>query len=107
MQYYGKIEKSKIARRGHSTTDALLFMLQAIYEAVACAFLGARVFFVEFSKGFDLIDYKILMTKLRITGSSCAHKLDCCVPNRHTADCKNRCNIIGLEIPQERCASEN
>ena len=49
MQYYGKIEKSKIARRGHSTTDALLFMLQAIYEAVACAVLGARVFFVEFS----------------------------------------------------------
>ena len=68
MQYYGKIEKSKIARRGHSTTDALLFMLQAIYEAVACAVLGVRVFFVEFSKGFDLIDYKILMTKLRITG---------------------------------------
>ena len=73
MQYYGKIEKSKIARRGHSTTDALLFMLQAIYEAVACAVLGARVFFVEFSKGFDLIDYKILMTKLRNTGSSCVH----------------------------------
>ena len=47
MQYYRKIEKSKIARRGHSTTDALLFMLQAIYEAVACAVLGARVFFVD------------------------------------------------------------
>ena len=40
-------------------------MLQAIYEAVDCADLGARVFFADFSKGFDLIDHNILMTELR------------------------------------------
>ena len=31
-------------------------MWQAIYEAVDCADLGARVFFTDFSKDFDLID---------------------------------------------------
>ena len=55
----------QFARRGHSTTDALVFMLQAIYEAVDCADLGAWVFFADFSKGFDLIDHNILMTELR------------------------------------------
>ena len=47
------------------TTYALLFMLQAIYEVVDCADLGARVFFTDFSKGFDLIDHNILITELR------------------------------------------
>ena len=40
-------------------------MLQAIYEAVDCADLGAQVFFADFWKGFDLIDHNILMTELR------------------------------------------
>ena len=40
-QLHGKIDPRKFARRGHSTTDALLFMLQAIYEAVDCADPGA------------------------------------------------------------------
>ena len=40
-------------------------MLQAIYEEVDCAHLGARVSFADFSKGFDLIDHNILMTELR------------------------------------------
>ena len=64
-QLHGKIDPRQFARRGHSTTDALLFMLQAIYEEVDCAHLGARVFFADFSKGFDLIDHNILMTELR------------------------------------------
>ena len=64
-QLNGKIDPRQVACRGHSTTDALLFMLQAIYEAVDCADLGARVFFTDFPKGFDLIDHNILMTELR------------------------------------------
>ena len=40
-------------------------MLQAIYEAVDCADLGARIFFANVSKGFDLIDHNILMTELQ------------------------------------------
>ena len=64
-QLHGKIDPRQFARRGHSTTDALLFMSQAIYEAVDCGDLGARIFFADFSKGFDLIDHKILMTEMR------------------------------------------
>ena len=55
-QLNGKIDLQQFAHRDHSTTYALLFMLQAIYEAVDCADLGARVFFTDFSKDFDLID---------------------------------------------------
>ena len=40
-------------------------MLQASYEAVDCADLGAQVFFADFWKGFDLIDHNILMTELQ------------------------------------------
>ena len=40
-------------------------MLQAIYEAVDCADLGAQVFFADFWKGFDLIEHNILMTELQ------------------------------------------
>ena len=31
-----KMDPRQYARRGHSTTDALLYMLQAIYEAISC-----------------------------------------------------------------------
>ena len=53
------------ARKGHSTTDALLYMLQAIYEATDSGDAGARIFYADFSKGFDLIDHNILMTELQ------------------------------------------
>ena len=58
MQYYGKMENRprQFARTGHSITHTLIFVLEAIYEAVACADLGARVFFAYLSKGFDLVD---------------------------------------------------
>lgn len=60
-QLHGKIDPRQFARRGgHSTTDAALFILQAIYEAIDCGDLGARIFVTVFSKGFDLIDHNIL-----------------------------------------------
>ena len=48
----------------HSTTDALPYMLQAIYEAVDGGEASARIFFADFSKGFDLNDHSILMHEL-------------------------------------------
>ena len=64
-QLNGKMDPRQYARRGHSTTDALLYMLQAIYEAVDSGDSAARIFFADFSKVFDLIDHKILITELR------------------------------------------
>ncbi|KAL9961061.1 hypothetical protein ACROYT_G029941 [Oculina patagonica] len=63
-QLDGKIDPRQYSRKGHSTTDALLYMLQAIYEAVDSGEACARVFFADFSKGFDLIDHTILMQEL-------------------------------------------
>ena len=40
-------------------------MLQAIYEAVDSGDSAARIFFADFSKGFDLIDHNVLITELR------------------------------------------
>ena len=59
-----KIDPRQYARKGHSTTDALLYMLQAIYETVDSSDAGVPIFFADFSKGFDLIDHVILMEEL-------------------------------------------
>ena len=61
----GKIDPRQYARKGHSTTDALLYILQPIYEATDSGNAGARLFFADFSKGFDLIDHNILLEELR------------------------------------------
>ena len=39
-------------------------MPQAIYEVVDGGEASARIFFADFSKGFDLIDHSILMQEL-------------------------------------------
>ena len=39
-------------------------MLQAIYEVVDSGDSAARIFFADFSKGFDVIDHNILITEL-------------------------------------------
>ena len=59
------IDLCQFARAGHSTTDALVYLLQAIYEALDTGNCGARLFFADFSKGFDMIDYEILISELR------------------------------------------
>ena len=40
-----------------STTDALVYLLQAVYEAVDTGNYGARLFYADFSKGFAMIDH--------------------------------------------------
>ena len=42
------IDPRQFARAGHSTTDALVYLLQAIYEALDTANCGARLFFADF-----------------------------------------------------------
>jgi hypothetical protein len=44
--------------------DALLFLLQPIYEALDSGNACARFFFADFSKGFDRIDHHVLMQEL-------------------------------------------
>ena len=63
-QLTGKIDPRQFACKGHSTTDALIYMLQPIYEAIDSGNAEARIFFADFTKGFDLIDHNILMQEL-------------------------------------------
>ena len=58
------LDPQQYAREGHSTTDALIYLLQAIHEAIDSGNCGARIFFADFSKGFDLIDHNILLEEL-------------------------------------------
>ena len=62
-----KIDHHQYTRKGHSTTDTLLYILQAVYEAVDSGEVSARLFFIYFTKVFvliDLIDHTILMQEL-------------------------------------------
>jgi hypothetical protein len=65
LQLEDKLDPRQHARKNHSTTDALLYTLQAIYEAVDTGEAGARIFFADFSKAFDLIDHTILLRDLK------------------------------------------
>ena len=70
LELDNKIDVRRYARKGHSTTDTLLYLLQAIYEAIGRGNNAARIFFADFSKGFDLIDHNILLRKLKMLGVS-------------------------------------
>ena len=59
-----KLDPRQYAREGHSTTDALIYILQAIHEAADSGNCGARMFFANYSKGVDLIDHSILRREL-------------------------------------------
>ena len=59
VQISEKLDPHQYAR--HSTTDTLIYILLAIHEATD---RGARMFFANYSKGFDLIDHSILLRKL-------------------------------------------
>ena len=63
-QLEDKIDPLQYARNGHSTSDALLYMLQAVYEAVDSGEASARIFFADFAKGFDLIDRTFLIEEV-------------------------------------------
>ena len=58
------IDARQYGRKEHSTTDAFLYILQAIYEAVDGGNAGARIFFRRLLKSSDLIDH-ILMDELK------------------------------------------
>jgi hypothetical protein len=53
----GKNDKYQYARTGLSTADALIGFLQPIFEAIDNGDNIARIFFTDFSKGFDHIGY--------------------------------------------------
>lgn len=55
-----QIDPHQHERAGHSAADALVYLLQAVYEAVDTGNCGVRLFFADYSKGFDMIDHSVL-----------------------------------------------
>ena len=60
------LDPRQYTRAGFSTTDALVYLLQATYEAVDTGNCAARLFLADFSKGFDLIDHEILNNEIKL-----------------------------------------
>ena len=64
-----KIDCFQFAMKGRSTTQALVYFLHNVLEALNRGNCSVRAFFADFSKGFDLVDHNILcaeMNKLNI-----------------------------------------
>lgn len=59
-----KIDPYQFAIKGRSTTQALVFLLHNVLEALDRGGCSVRAFFADFSKGFDLVDHNILIAEL-------------------------------------------
>ena len=59
-----QIDPYQFAMKGRSTTHALVFLLYNVLETLDRGGSSARVFFADFSKGFDLVDHGVLIAEL-------------------------------------------
>ena len=59
-----KLDSKQFAAAGRSTDQALVFLLHLALETLDNGNCTIRFFFADFKKGFDLIDHKILSSKL-------------------------------------------
>ena len=60
-----KLDLNQFAVAGKSTTDALVYLLHWLLDGLDRGNCSGLFFFADFKKGFDLIDHKILLSKLR------------------------------------------
>ena len=52
------------ARHGHSTTHAMIYLMLAIHEAVDSGNCSVRIFYADFTEGYNIIDHSILLNEL-------------------------------------------
>ena len=93
-----KIDCFQFAMKGRSTTQALVYFLHNILEALNRGNCSVRAFFADFSKGLDLVDHNVLcaeMNKLNIhpalvrwIRSFLAHRSQCVRINNTTSKFK-------------------
>ena len=58
------LDSKQFALPGRSTTQALVYLLHIILEWVDGGEMNIRIFFSDFSKGFDLVDHNVLLCDL-------------------------------------------
>ena len=61
---FNKLDNKQFALPGRSTTQALIFFMHPILEALDSCGRYIRIFFSDFSKGFDLVDHIVLLSEL-------------------------------------------
>ena len=61
---FNKRYNKQFALPGRSTTQALIFFMHTILEALDSCGRYIRIFFSDFSKGFDLVDHNVLLSEL-------------------------------------------
>ena len=59
-----KIDCFQFAMKGRSTTQALVYFLHNVLEALNRGNCSVRAFFADFSKGFDLVEHNVLCTEM-------------------------------------------
>ena len=59
-----KLDNKQFAVPGRSTTQDLIFFMHTILETLDTCGRYIRIFFSDFSKGFDLVDYNVLLSEL-------------------------------------------
>ena len=67
-QVCDKLVSHQFALARKSTTHALVYFLQVTREALDQGDTYARIFFTDFSKGFDLVDHNILIQEMELLG---------------------------------------
>ena len=61
---YEDLDCKQFAAAKMSTQPAIVYVIHLVLEALESGSCSARLFFVDFRKGFDLIDHTILLSKL-------------------------------------------
>jgi len=62
------LDHKQFALEGKSTTHALVYLLHVILQSLDDGHSFVRVFFADFSKGFDLVDHNALVLEMQCLG---------------------------------------
>ena len=61
---FNELDNKQFALPGRSTTQALIFFMHTILETLDTCSRCIKIFFPDFSKGFDLVDHNVLLSEL-------------------------------------------
>ena len=64
MCVWDKLDSKQFALPGRSATQALVYLLHTILESLDGGEMYVRMFFSDFSKGFDLVDHNVLLREM-------------------------------------------
>ncbi|XP_032221897.1 uncharacterized protein LOC116604109 [Nematostella vectensis] len=63
-----KLDPKQFSVTGESTVQSMVYFLHCILESLERGENYVRIFFADFSKGFDLVDHNVLMSELDLLG---------------------------------------